>query len=691
MLPELKSGGVETGVVDITKELVKKGHKSVVISAGGVLVREIKVSGGIHYALPVDKKNPIVVFGLVKKIRGIIKNEKIDVVHARSRAPAFSSFFAAYLERVTFITTCHGYYSKHILSCVMGWGKLVIVASQVIAKHMIEDFRTPRKRIRLIPRGVDMDKFKYKPMNSTKQKSEYTIAMVGRITPMKGHKYFIRAIAKAVREIANIKVLIIGEASSNKKKYEAELMTLVNRLSLSKCVDFLGRRDDVPKILQRTDLLVLPSTGPEAFGRVIIEAQATGVPTIATKVGGIVDIIKHEKTGLLVPAFDTNLLSQAIVRILKDRKFALKLSTQARADVEKNFNLEKMYKKTIQVYEEAKNTLNILVIKISAIGDVILSIPSLAAIRRHFPKSKIAMLVGSESREVVSNCPYVDEIIVFKQSHKKRIRNTFKMAKELRRENFDIVIDLQNNRASHLLGFLSMIPRRIGYKSKKFDFFLTDRINGAKLQIPPLEHQFKLLKVLGIEQKPRALELFPTDADQAHVHAMLRNQWLSEKQILIGMNIGSSTQWETKRWGMENFIKLNIKFSRKDIRVVITGSKADMPQAHELVSSAKSKPIDMVGKTSLMELACLIKKCKLFITGDSAPLHIANAVSTPCVAMFGPTDPKRHLQPSKSVSVMQKKLSCSPCYKKVCKDIKCMNRISAEEIFTIATRMLDIN
>src|SRR3989338_4743638 len=278
VLPELKSGGVETGVADLTKELVKKGHKSVVISAGGVLVDEIKKAGGIHYQLPVHKKNPVTIIKMIGKISDIIKKEKIGVVHARSRAPAFSSFFASYAQKIPFITTCHGYYSKHMLSRVMAWGKLIIVASQVIAKHMVDDFGAPRQRIRLIPRGVDLDKFKFKPLRTKKENEEFVIGMIGRITPLKGHKYFIQAMSKVARTMPKIKILIVGEAPPGKEKYEQEIKTLVNRLSLSKYVEFLGRRSDIPQLLQKMDLLVLSTIVPEAFGRVIIEAQASGIP-----------------------------------------------------------------------------------------------------------------------------------------------------------------------------------------------------------------------------------------------------------------------------------------------------------------------------------------------------------------------------------------------------------------------------
>ncbi|MFH0731369.1 MAG: lipopolysaccharide heptosyltransferase II [Candidatus Omnitrophota bacterium] len=691
VLPELKSGGVETGVVDLNKELVKKNHKSVVISAGGTLVEKIVKAGGIHYELQVDRKNPLTILGMVGKICDVIKKEDIDIIHARSRAPAFSSFLASYRENVPFITTCHGYYSNHLLSRVMGWGKFVIVASHVIAKHMIEDFGVPRERIRLIPRGVDLEKFEYTPLSSRKEHAGFTIGVIARITPLKGHKHFIRAMSKVVRTIPNAKALIIGEAPAKKEKYKLELEALVKRLSLSKNIIFLGKRDDIPQLLKTFDLLVLPTTTPEAFGRTIIEAQATGVPVIATKVGGVVDIIRHEKSGLLVAPCDWSAMSEAIIRIFKDAKLAQGLTEQARQDVEKEFNLEKMFNRTIGVYEEAKNKISILIIKISAIGDVVLSIPSLSALRKHFNKAKIVMVVGAKARKIVSNCPYVDELVIFDDAHQKgKLKKVLDIATGLRREHFDMVIDLQNNRTSRLLGFLSMAPRRIGFKNKRLDFLLTDKADGAKLKVSPVEHQFVLLRSLGIQSAPGGLELFPSESEQQKIDKVLQNEWVGEKQILIGINIGSSVNWHTKRWDTDNFIKLCRKFSQEGVRVVITGSDDDTRIAEKVISLTETKPINMVARTTLMELASLIKRCNLFISGDSAPLHIACAVSTPCIGLFGPTDSNRHLVPSGSVVSIQKQLPCSPCYRRMCKNAKCMQMISVDEVFEAAMKMLKL-
>ncbi|MFA4993561.1 MAG: glycosyltransferase, partial [Candidatus Omnitrophota bacterium] len=147
ILPELNVGGVETGTLDLSKYLVRLGHKVVVVSAGGALVKELEVAGAKHYTLPVHKKSILSIYKLIPLLAEIIRREEIDVVHARSRVPAWIAYFACRRTKAIFITTCHGYYKKHLFSMVMGWGKRVIVLSNVIARHMIEDFALPHERI----------------------------------------------------------------------------------------------------------------------------------------------------------------------------------------------------------------------------------------------------------------------------------------------------------------------------------------------------------------------------------------------------------------------------------------------------------------------------------------------------------------------------------------------------------------
>ncbi|MFA5336298.1 MAG: lipopolysaccharide heptosyltransferase II [Candidatus Omnitrophota bacterium] len=680
ILPRLETGGVETGVIDLSQRLVKLGHNAAVISNGGELVKQLDAAGIKHYELPVHSKNPLTMLRMIPAVRKILRSEKADILHARSRVPAMIGYYAARSAGVIFITTCHGYYSRKPFSKVMGWGKYVIAISQVIAKHMMDSFKVPFRRIKLIYRGVNLEQFKYKEPDES-VKSAYTIGIVGRLTPLKGHKYFFRAVAKVLKYFPRIKVLVVGDASPGKEKYRQELEDTVRRLGLSRNTEFLGRRSDIPDILAGLDALVLATIVPEGFGRVIIEAFASGVPVVATSVGGVTEIIRDGENGLLVPPEDPQAMSEAIVRVLKDRALAKEIVRNARKDAEQKFNLDRMITETVRVYEEALEVKRILVIKISAVGDCVLATPSLRAIRQKNPKAYIALLTGRVESQVLKGCPYIDEVIIYDRDGRDRGWLRFlELSAEIRRYCFEEVADFQNNSKSHMFAFMSTAAKRYGYMKGWHGFLLNRAVRDNNRPIPPVDHQFRVLSLMGIEGASKELELWPSSADEDAARRMLEADWVGDHQALVGINPGASPRWATKRWPVENFAKLCDLLAEREIRPVIIGTKDDSAAAENIISMTKSKPVNLTGKTTITELAALMKRLKCLVTSDSAPMHVAAAMKTPFVALFGPTDPERHLPPSQDHAVVRRDLGCAPCYKPVCSDIRCMREIAVEDV-----------
>ncbi|MCX5710086.1 MAG: GT4 family glycosyltransferase PelF [Candidatus Omnitrophica bacterium] len=657
ILPELNVGGVETGTLDLARHLVKLGHKAVVVSAGGPMVKDIQAAGAVHYQLPVHKKSLWVMFKMIPALADIIKKEKIDIVHARSRVPAWIAYFACRRTKAVFITTCHGYYKKHLFSYVMGWSKRVIALSNIIARHMIEDFDVPVERVRIIARSVDASRFSYQNPDE-KRKEEFNIGIIGRITPLKGHLHFIKAMAKVSRSIPRLKIWIVGDAPAQKQAYKEQVQVLVRRLGLWHCTEFLGVQRNIPEIMSQLDLVVLATTTHEAFGRVIIEAQAAGVPVVATEVGGVVDIIENNVNGLLVPAQDSSAMAEAVLRIFKDKALARTLAENAYKKVLEKYNVELMVKNTLAVYEEALNSFKILILKFSSLGDIILSTAGIRAIRERFAEHyKISFLVGEECKDVLLRCPYIDELLVADFKGKDSgFKGLWNMGRLLRKKNFDIVVDLQNNRASHILARLSASLNRYGYDNKKLGFLLNYRIKDDKPPIGPVEHQFRILKLLGIDLKDAHLEIWPSHGS--------RRLCLSPA-------------------------KLCEELGYRDMRVVLTGTQADAPAAESLIGMVKNtKLINACGKTTVNQLACLIKKCAAYVSADSSPLHVAAAVNTPFVALFGPTDPRRHMPPANDYVLIKKDLPCSPCYKSKCKKKKCVELITPEEVMQAILKII---
>jgi len=681
ILPELNVGGVETGTVDLAKYLVDGGHRSIVVSNGGILVAQLQSEGSKHYTLPVHKKNVFTAWACVGKLVTIIRNEKIDIVHARSRVPAWIAFFACRQTEAHFLTTCHGYYSTNFLSRVMGWGKMIIAISEIIGRHMIEDFSTPAENIRVIPRSVDLNKFNVPRPPKTDKKS-FTVCIIGRITPLKGHPYFLKAMARVLNQMPSVRVQIIGDAPAKKQPYKDELILLTKRLGIADKVEFMGNRRDIPQLLSKADCLVLSTITHEAFGRVIIEAQAAGVPVVATQVGGVTEIIDHEKTGLLVMPKDEQAMAEAVIRILRNPQMAAGFVVEAKKKIEARYTLAHMADATIAVYKELMHSTKILIIKLTAVGDVVLSTAAFKAIRHKYPNAKIYCLTSPYASAIVEACPYINEIMVF-DSKQKNLKDIWEESKQLRRCHFDKVVDLQNNRVSHLLSFFAFPKESYGYDNGKFSFLLSKKIKNNVRNIPPVEHQFRILKMMGIDYHPDLrLELFPSPKDETHVQKLLESEWLSQGQLFVGFNISASVPWPTKNWPLEHIAKLCDILGQKNIRVVLTGENKDGTLARKIIAKARAKPASFVGKTTILQLAALIKRCQVYLSPDSAPLHVAASMQVPLIAFFGPTDAHRHMPPAERQVVLHKDLKCSPCYSGVCK-IKthaCMNEILPEEV-----------
>jgi len=685
LVPKLDVGGVEKGTVEIARFLTLNGHRAVVVSGGGKFEKKLAASGARHYTLPVGRKNPFVMLYCYNKLRRIIRTENIDIVHGRSRVPALIGYFASRSEKRVFITTAHGQYKKHFMSKVMGWGKIVIVASEVMALHMRENFGVSADKIVVIPRGVDLEKFAFLPP-SDKTNRTVRAGMICRFTPLKGHLDFLKAAAYVSRKIPGFEVIIMGDRASARPEYLKKIELAIRHLLIEKIVKFETSDREVPEVMRELDILVSANREQEAFGRSIIEAQASGVPVVATRVGGIVDSIEDQVTGLLCEPGNPSDLSKKMIRYIENLALRQKIAEEARKNVERNFSIDRMMNLTLGAYENVLRSKKILVFKISSLGDIILSVPSLRALKKRFPSASIKVLVDVRFRKVLDRCPYVDEVIVCDFNGRDRSGGFFRLASRLRSEDFDISIDLQNSRKSHLLAILSMIPERYGYDNKKLSFFINRKAALPRAPLCPVDHQARVLGLSGVTINKKQLELWPDIGSENWVAGFLESNWLKPYQKLVGINVSASKKWKTKNWDLSSFVGFcDLLAKEKGIRVVLMGVEDDIPLAEEFMERSFSRPINAVGKTNIPRLISLIKRCNVIVSGDSSPIHIAAAVGTPFVALFGPTDPARHMPPSGKGKVVKKNARCAPCYKNVChKGHRCMALIRPREVFEAA-------
>tara|TARA_B100000767_G_scaffold156125_1_gene146801 strand:- start:3824 stop:4966 length:1143 start_codon:yes stop_codon:yes gene_type:complete len=356
VLPDLNSGGVEKGVLEVNKYLIKKGHRSIVISNGGRMVDGLISDNGEHYKLAVGKKNLQTLF-IIPKLIKFIKKNKIDVVHARSRLPAWVCYFALkFIEKNTcpaFITTFHGTYSVNKYSSIMAKGDKVIVVSKTIKKYVLKNYKVDKKKLFLNYRGVSKKEFSprysaskewlkiwYEEFPQTKEKIILTIP--ARITRIKGQDHFIKVIDKIVKKYPNIHGLIIGEEKS-KSKYMRELRDQVTSFGLDENITFVGYRKDIKQIMFISRLVFSLTKVPEAFGRISLESLSLGVPVIAYSHGGV-----KEQLSELLPEGLVN-----VGNINNVAKLACKwINKPPVIKINNHFTLEKMLENTLKIYKK---------------------------------------------------------------------------------------------------------------------------------------------------------------------------------------------------------------------------------------------------------------------------------------------------------------------------------------------------
>jgi glycosyltransferase involved in cell wall biosynthesis len=360
VLPSLVTGGVERGTVEIAQATAEAEATALVASAGGPLVSQIERAGGIHVTLPLNTKSPLGIWRNAAALEALIRDHKVSLVHARSRAPAWSAWLACQRTGVPFVTTYHGTYGeglpfKRLYNSVMGRGRIVIAASRFIADLVTARHRVDPARVRVIPRGVDSAVFDPAGVAASRTaklaaswrlpEGMRPVVLPGRLTSWKGHAVLLDAIARLNRH--DVVCVFVG-SDQGRHQYARDLERQATRLGIADRLRLVGQCDDMPAALALSDVVVHASTRPEAFGRVVIEAQAMGRPVIASDLGGPVETVRHGETGWRVRPNDPIALAAAICAALDlDPAERLALGQRARASAP---TVRSMQQATLEVY-----------------------------------------------------------------------------------------------------------------------------------------------------------------------------------------------------------------------------------------------------------------------------------------------------------------------------------------------------
>jgi glycosyltransferase involved in cell wall biosynthesis len=366
VLPRLGAGGVERGTVDLARHLVQQGWRALVASEGGALEADLGRAGGLHLKLPLATKNPLGMWWNIGRLGRLIRQHGVDLVHARSRAPAWSAREAAARANVRFVTTFHGVYSgwdrpwKRRYTQILASGERVIAISEFVARHLRETYGVTPDRLRVVHRGVDLVEFDPSRIHGLRiaqlaerwglDPDSRVILVPGRLSRSKGHGWFLESFAR-VRRPDTVAVIVGGPDRDG--VYPEELARLVQKLGIGDRVRFAGHCQDMPAAYALAEIVAATPIRPEAFGRVSIEAQAMMRPIVAAADGGLPETLRDRVTGWLVPTGD----AAALAEVLEE---ALDLPSEERDDmgrrgrrlVADRFSLERMAASTLQVYEE---------------------------------------------------------------------------------------------------------------------------------------------------------------------------------------------------------------------------------------------------------------------------------------------------------------------------------------------------
>jgi len=372
VIPKLGYGGAETGCYDIAHYLAENECGSFIATSGGELLKFVKKDKVKIIRLPVHSKNPVLIIFNALVLAIYIIFYKINIVHARSRAPAWTSYIASFLTNRVFVTTFHGTYNfksnlKKFYNSIMLRSKLTIAGSNFIFNHINDNYNeylSKEKKLRVIFRGINIDYYNSKNISILKQEklkkewdlfsNNFTILLPGRLTYWKGQENFIESLNILIEDydITNFQAIILG-SDQGRKVYKKKLINLVARYNLNKKIKFVSHCEEMPLAYSLADVVVSSSIEPEAFGRVSVEAQSMGKPIIASNIGGSKETIVNKKTGFLYKHDDPRELAKSLNTVIQLSPEELKsMGNEGRKNIAKKFDVETMCQSNLKEYKK---------------------------------------------------------------------------------------------------------------------------------------------------------------------------------------------------------------------------------------------------------------------------------------------------------------------------------------------------
>ncbi|MDD5005169.1 MAG: glycosyltransferase [Candidatus Omnitrophica bacterium] len=617
---------------DMATYLVRNGCNCMIASSFDSQILDLDKSNAKYCQLSSFETNIKDFFIAYKRLKEIIMANNVDIVHTHSILGNWLAFWVCRHTDRYLINSCYDFYSKNIFNYGLILANQVVVHNEAAGKHIINNFNLPIERVCFVKGGLDLEKFNFQGIDQ-RSKTDFNIGIIPSLFSDKGYEYFFKAMVKVVRNTPYLKICVISSPYF-KKNIKEDLGFWARRLGLINYVNFLDNPDSDFKVLSRLNLLIFTPIKESASTRLIIEAQAYGVPVISTRVGGVAEAISEDKTGILVPPKDNNALGNAIIRILKNFQLCREITIAARKRIEEEFNLAQNSVGLIDVYKQVKNKRKILVINIGKTQDVVSGIPALRILRKESLNTQISVLMPSHLRCLLQRCPYIDELMVYDYTSKQKGLLGFRdILKLLIRKRPDIAFDLNNSIMTHLLAYSSLANKRYGYSDRFLKFLINHNMPRFHESLGLIEDKLAILGLLGINGKDDKLELWPSQEDMDFADNFLRDNWIGNEKI-VGINISFKKLFFKDFKTLDYLAYLCNKLAGRHMRVILISSKDDPDIKDELLKRTSSKPIFLTRTISAIQLACLIKKCGIYITSDIESLYLAIAMKVSSIMLL---------------------------------------------------------
>ena len=651
LVPRLNYGGVETYVIRLSTALKKRGHRVVIASGGGPLKDHCVNAGIPHVTIRMGGLRSITSLDQVVRLCDM---REIDIINAHNWSAGALGYLAARWAKIPFVLTIHGLRRPPQRLLAFYWSRRVIAVSKRSREHLVSHFGLRPGQVVESSIGVDTNLFMPAgppPALRGALGLNPDSPLIAHVTRLSHSKYrvslsLIEAGPALEKACPGFQTLIVGDGPC--ERLVARQAERMNRQMGRRAFVFAGARTDIPDILNASVAVVGTAT-------VALEAMACAKPVVGAGKAGFVGIIQpdnfdsaasvcfgdHAESGELHPT-TTEGLAAALKALLSDADRARRIGQFGRDQILKAFTAGHVAAHVESIYRQVitpRKWNRIVLFHLNQIGDLLFCLPALRALRANFPSAKIVSVARPYLAGLLRASPYVDEIV-----HRPTVVDLLQLTQlllRLRRLQPDLALNFSSSTASILLAWLCGAKERIGFVDAALGRLLTRRVQARGLPNP--SKVARLAEAAGASVSAKSYEnlLHIPDEDFEYARALLRRNGLTGEDRIAALAPGASGRRRYKVWTTTRFAQTGQGlWDEYGMKVIIVGSRSDYDQGESIRAQMKAPAVNLAGLTSTGQLAALLKQCSLAVAVDSGPMHVAAAMGTPVVALFGPTDPE---------------------------------------------------